>query len=464
MRFSPGWGRLRVPYFAVTKRLSQKTQRLSSLLFRSLSNLERGLLVVFMLGALVSGTQLAWGSDSVYGPDQGGVYREGILGASVRDLEPLDAALTKIGLLKLNTTGTLEPNLATEWTVDEGAQTIRIRIRDEVSAESVVDTLTSQTGPGYWKEAEIHIHESQVIEFHLSKPWAGFVTELVQPIFPHGPFQKTTSDKSDVVRYTENPTALFKPYISEVELHLYADSKTLDRAIRKNTINGVFTTETTELTIPNNWTIQTPSLFREHVLFLNVRTETLSEASIRQKLARGERLNSPITLRLAVPENSALSPIAYDLAARWSELNVEVLVEEYPLLTLTKTVIPERNYDLILLGLDYGPDGDLYPYWHSSQIAAPGNNLAGYRNKEIDRLLEETRTISDQAERKTRYEAARQILSDQAVFISFGSPTVTVALSPDVHGDVPERLEMASSRWTDIANWYMKEKRIRKVE
>lgn len=462
MRTVPGLGRLRMPTFRfLSDRPLLRIRHLLSALFRSLSRLERWLLAVFLLGALISGTQLAWSSENTtMTPVAGGVYREGLLGTSVRDLEGVRDALTKVGLLKLGMDGLLTGDLGSEWTISEDGQTIRVRLRDGIDADTIVTTLRNQSGSGYWKEAEISTPEAQIVQFQLNKPWAGFAAELVTPIFPYGPFVAEDSDDPDVAVYVRNPRALKSPYIDRLEIHLFTDSKALERAARKNAIDGVFNATDVELTLPDSWRVETPLLAREYVLFFNTRQEALQDQAIREKLANNQRLDAPLALRLAVPEGTMFSTLAGDLAFRWEALNVQVTVEEYPLLTLTKTVVPERNYDLLLLGIDYGPDKDLYPYWHSSQIAAPGNNLAGYRDKEIDRILDETRKIPDQAARQEKYQVVREHLLRDSAFISLGSPSVTVGFSPRLKGESPDSLPTLTSRFTDLASWYMKERQI----
>lgn len=69
------------------------------------------------------------------------------------------------------------------------------------------------------------------------------------------------------------------------------------------------------------------------------------------------------------------------------------------------------NYDLMTFGLGNAPDPDsiLYRRFHSSQMPPAGQN-AGYRNPQVDRLLDEARAATDQARRKQLYSEAQKII------------------------------------------------------
>ncbi len=57
--------------------------------------------------------------------------------------------------------------------------------------------------------------------------------------------------------------------------------------------------------------------------------------------------------------------------------------------------LDERAFDACTLGWSGSFDPDLYQIWHSSQIEGTGSNFIGYRNAEVDRLIEEMRVTFD---------------------------------------------------------------------
>lgn len=87
------------------------------------------------------------------------------------------------------------------------------------------------------------------------------------------------------------------------------------------------------------------------------------------------------------------------------------------------------NYDMITFGLGNAPDPDsiLYRRFHSSQFPPAGVN-AGYKNAEVDRLLDQARTTTDQAARTRLYSQAQKIIvSDVPIIILTYGPEHVVA-------------------------------------
>jgi peptide/nickel transport system substrate-binding protein len=69
------------------------------------------------------------------------------------------------------------------------------------------------------------------------------------------------------------------------------------------------------------------------------------------------------------------------------------------------------DYDAVILGWQMGvTPPDAYQIWHSSQAVEGGSNHVGYKNPEVDRILEEYRLEFDPAKRKALYDRFQAIL------------------------------------------------------
>ena len=78
------------------------------------------------------------------------------------------------------------------------------------------------------------------------------------------------------------------------------------------------------------------------------------------------------------------------------------------------------------------PDGNIHQF-----VTTRGNQNDGrYSNAEVDRLLDEARTIYDVAERKKRYDAAQKILQDELPIVYLYNQTVFFALRSNIQGFV----------------------------
>lgn len=78
------------------------------------------------------------------------------------------------------------------------------------------------------------------------------------------------------------------------------------------------------------------------------------------------------------------------------------------------------------------PDGNIHQF-----VTTKGNQNDGrYSNAEVDKLLDEARTLYDVAERKKRYDAAQKILQDELPIVYLYNQTVFFALRSNLQGFV----------------------------
>lgn len=390
-------------------------------------------------------------------PIRGGIYREAIVTSSPRELENSIQALTHLGLVRRNDQGELVSGLAEAWQINGTATQVTLKLRPEVQAGQLVEILDQQTEAGYWDDAVYEAVDGQTLIFITSQPWSTYVYELATPIFPFGPYTIKKTDSTGEVQLMRNPVAVYPPYLDEIRLVPFLDSRAVDRPIRKSQVDGLFTSVALEIDLPTSWRMSQPQLEGEFVLFLNSKQEKLADREVRRQLLDPDASLTGQTFRLIVPEIAVLLDLATEFQEQVHARGGELVIEQYPVLTI-KRILQERDYDLVLLGIDYGPGHDLYPYWHSSQIAAPGQNFAGFRDKEIDRLLDEMRFHQDSTERKLRRERIHTILEEQAVMKSFGSPTVTLARSQEVQGSLPDQLTDVQERWALVDTWYSRQR------
>ena len=134
-------------------------------------------------------------------------YVEGVIGAPV-SVSPLTArtqvdrdlvALTFSGLVRNGPSGTIVPDLARSWTVDDAGDTWTVHLRDDarwhdgepVTATDVVFTIATLKDPAYtgpsgtsWREVTVTALDEATVRFDLATPLGGFLQALTQPIAP----------------------------------------------------------------------------------------------------------------------------------------------------------------------------------------------------------------------------------------------------------------------------------------
>ncbi len=134
-------------------------------------------------------------------------YVEGALGAPV-SVSPLTArtqvdrdlvALVFSGLVRNGPGGTVVPDLASRWSVDETGKTWTVELRDDaawhdgtpVTAQDVLYTIGVLQDPDYsgpsstsWSEVTVSAPDDTRVVFTLTTPLGGFLQALTQPIAP----------------------------------------------------------------------------------------------------------------------------------------------------------------------------------------------------------------------------------------------------------------------------------------
>jgi ABC-type transport system substrate-binding protein len=113
----------------------------------------------------------------------------------------------------------------------------------------------------------------------------------------------------------------------------------------------------------------------------------------------------------------------------------------------------------LIYGAILGPESDLLPYWHSSQIDDPGLNLSGFSNALADKYLEEIRKTDNLIEHTKKIIALQNILTDEVPAIFLYSPTYTYPVSKKIKGIDLQYITMPRDRLANIENWFIKEKK-----
>ena len=101
-------------------------------------------------------------------------------------------------------------------------------------------------------------------------------------------------------------------------------------------------------------------------------------------------------------------------------ITVNLLPEEFGKLTLETRV--QHQFEASLQGWSgrIDPDGNMYAFWHTGGSFNDGL----YSNPQVDQLLEQGRTTTDQSKRKQIYQEAQRIIVGDAAYVFTTDPTV----------------------------------------
>ena len=136
---------------------------------------------------------------------------------------------------------------------------------------------------------------------------------------------------------------------------------------------------------------------------------------------------------------------------RLKTVGIEVKIRVVEWASFITNFIDKRDFEVVLLGWTLGQDPDIYDVWHSSKTGPKELNFVGYKNAEVDRLIEEGRGTFDQEERKRCYWRIQEILAEDQPYTFLYVPDALPAVSARVRGIEPAPLGLMYN----FIKWYV---------
>jgi peptide/nickel transport system substrate-binding protein len=186
--------------------------------------------------------------------------------------------------------------------------------------------------------------------------------------------------------------------------------------------------------------------------------ENASDSNYDPELAKELIIESEreIVLTLTTANTPELVESANLLKSMWEEIGIEVNVKTFDLADLEQLVIGPRRYDAFLYGQEViGRNPDLFAFWHSSQRAHPGYNIALYANSKTDDLLEDVRQEQDPEKRKEQYTDIQKEIKKDLPAIFLFSPNYIYAIPKNLDGINITSINTGSERFSTIHEWYL---------
>jgi len=119
---------------------------------------------------------------------------------------------------------------------------------------------------------------------------------------------------------------------------------------------------------------------------------------------------------------------------RLMDVGIEVKIRMIEWAVFINEFVDKRMFDAILLGWSLSRDPDCYDIWHSTKTGPGEFNFIGYKNPEVDRLLEEGRGTFDYEKRKNIYNEIHRLLYEDQAYVFLYVPDALTALSRRFEG------------------------------
>lgn len=99
------------------------------------------------------------------------------------------------------------------------------------------------------------------------------------------------------------------------------------------------------------------------------------------------------------------------------DVGVRVKIRVLEWSALINDFINKKRFEAVLMGWFLSRDPDNYDIWHSSKTREGEFNFIGYKNAEVDRLLEEGRRTFDQEARQAAYHKVHEIIYSEQPYL-----------------------------------------------
>jgi peptide/nickel transport system substrate-binding protein len=148
--------------------------------------------------------------------------------------------------------------------------------------------------------------------------------------------------------------------------------------------------------------------------------------------------------------------VAEFIKSSWEAVGIRTTLKTINPNQVQSEIVKQKNFEALLLSQVLGSDQDNYAFWHSSQIGESGLNISEYKNKEVDKLLEETRLSSDLEDKNTKFKKFQEILNNDFPVIFLYYPTYSYVQNKKIKGFDFSSILNPADRFNNIANWYIK--------
>lgn len=122
---------------------------------------------------------------------------------------------------------------------------------------------------------------------------------------------------------------------------------------------------------------------------------------------------------------------------RLKKVGIDVKIRVIEWASLLAHFIDKGNFEALIMGWTIGQDPDLFDVWHSSKTGPKELNFIGFKNGEVDRLIEEGRSTFDLEKRRRCYYRIQDILAQEQPYTFLYVPDALPVVSARFRGIEP---------------------------
>ncbi len=192
------------------------------------------------------------------------------------------------------------------------------------------------------------------------------------------------------------------------------------------------------------------------------KTKKVGKKTVTQKVTVNNGPVVRLSFSLSTGDTPELQNTAMLVKEQLEKIGIEVNVKVYETGPLTEA-IRNRSYEAVFYGQNINHESDLFTFWHSSQRADPGLNIAMYDDKLVDSILEAVQKMPNQDDRDKKYEDFVSEFNKNVPAILIYSPKYLYATLPKLANIKLETLITPADRFAQVHTWYGEKDQVWKI-
>jgi len=411
-------------------------------------------------------------------------------------------------LFTFNTAIALDPN------VSVGAALAGINIT-KIDSQTIQFVLT-EANPTFYEAVSLYIVPKSELENVALQDIQGLQSFASAPM-GSGKYMIEKTEKN-AVYLVDNPYDSYNPKLKKLVFRIYPDYSSLETAMRVGDIDALGGWNNEAFLFMQEYSsfgvLTKVEDFRNRILFLNIRKDSLKDKNVRMALnylmdvntllqnahIQGEAMKGPYPESSWVfnnqisyyPYDSAkavellgtagysknaetgyfeskdskilsftISYLDNDVNNRLVEAIVKYMDKEGVVIKpnpqdyneISQKTIVTRDFEILLYEIETLVDPDQYNLWHSSKVNDPYLNLSGYQYERVDILLEDARKTTNEATRKTKYLQFQKYLMADAPVVFLYHPTFVFYFNSRLTGIDMQNINFSYDRYWNIEDW-----------
>ena len=160
--------------------------------------------------------------------------------------------------------------------------------------------------------------------------------------------------------------------------------------------------------------------------------------------------NHKFKFEIVTSNSSPIRPyVAEILQHQLKKVGVEVKLRVMEWQAFLNMVVFPHKFDTILLGWGLSATPDPYMLWHSDNDKKGGFNLVGYKNKELDKMIEKTESMTDKKRLFKEYRKMFKMIVDDNPYLFLYIPNSITVVSKNIKNVEPS----LGGIWHNYVEW-----------